>query len=266
LSRLADNDAIGVGSMLTVSRGLSVLQAFQSRMDPLGNSEIVRRTGIPKAAVSRITSTLIQLGYLKRVPGSRLFQLGIMPLAVGQAYLDAAKIIKAVEPFMQPLADELSTTTALALPYDLDMLYVAYFKSPKISTLTMGLGSVLPMAQTSVGYTHLWSLTPQAREAMFERIRARDGIKAKSRIKRIKQAITSIDENGYCMAISDWQPDVYGTSVPVRLGVSRTMMSFSCGAVLHGVNEDFIRKKIIPRLKSVAIDMQKATAALDFEP
>lgn len=252
--------------MLTVSRGLYVLQAFQSRMDPLGNSEIVRRTGIPKAAVSRITSTLIQLGYLKRVPGSRLFQLGIMPLAVGQAYLDAAKILKAVEPFMQPLADHLNTTTALAIPYDLDMLYVAYFKSPNIATLTMGLGSVLPMAQTSVGYTHLWSLSPREREVMFARIQARDGIKAKHRIKRIKQAIRSLDENGYCMAISDWQPDVYGTSVPVRMGVSNTLMSFSCGAVMHGVNEGYIRSNIIPRLKSVAIDMQQATAALDFEP
>jgi len=257
---------VASGSMLTVSRGLSVLQAFQSRLDPLGNTEIVRRTGIPKAAVSRITSTLIQLGYLKRVPGSRLFQLGIMPLAVGQAYLDSTRMIKAVEPFMQPLADELSTTTALAIPYDLDMLYVAYFNSPNIATLTMGLGSVLPMAQTSVGYTYLWSLSATAREAIFAKIRARDGVKAKYRIKRIHEAIKSLDENGYCMAISDWQPDVYGTSVPVHLGKSKTLMSFSCGAVLHGVNEDYIRKKIIPRLKSVALAMQKATAELDFAP
>lgn len=258
-------DAASV-SMLTVERGMRVLTAFGSRMDPLGNAEIVRRTQIPKAAVSRITTTLIKLGYLKRLPGTRLFQLGIMPLALGQAYLDSTRILDVVAPFMQPLADELSVSTALAVPYDLDMVYMAYFKGQNISTLRMGVGSVLPMFQTSVGYAYLWSLPATEREAVIKQYRKTSPTRSRSGMERMHHAFKSLDQHGFCIALSHWQPDVFGVSVPVRLGSSGTLMSFSCGAVMQGADAAYITKHITPHLKRVAKKMQQATSEMNFEP
>ncbi|WP_027818491.1 helix-turn-helix domain-containing protein [Paraburkholderia bannensis] len=50
--------------MLTVERGLEVLRDFRAAREPLSNAEIGRRTGFPKATVSRLTTTLIAEGYL----------------------------------------------------------------------------------------------------------------------------------------------------------------------------------------------------------
>ncbi|MDL2425343.1 helix-turn-helix domain-containing protein, partial [Pseudomonas sp. BAgro211] len=47
-----------------LARGLDVLRAFTHGSVVLGNQEISRITGLPKATVSRMTYTLTQLGYL----------------------------------------------------------------------------------------------------------------------------------------------------------------------------------------------------------
>ena len=79
--------AIDTASVLTVTRGLQVLRAFRSDRTPVSNAELVRRTGLSKSTVSRLTSTLLQLGFLRRVPGGREFALATGALAMGHAFV-----------------------------------------------------------------------------------------------------------------------------------------------------------------------------------
>jgi hypothetical protein len=84
----------------TVQRGLQVLRAFRSDRAALSNLELVQRTGLSKATVSRLTSTLLHLGYLRHVPGSRAFALSAAPLGIGHAYLAASE-----DRFMVPVSE-----------------------------------------------------------------------------------------------------------------------------------------------------------------
>ena len=74
---------------LTVERGLEVLRAFHAERTPLSNAELVRRTGLSKATVSRLTTTLIRIGFLRRAGGGRQFELGAGALSMGHAYLES---------------------------------------------------------------------------------------------------------------------------------------------------------------------------------
>ena len=48
-----------------LARGLEILECFKFEDRYLGNREIVEKTGLPKATVSRLTHTLTELGYLR---------------------------------------------------------------------------------------------------------------------------------------------------------------------------------------------------------
>ncbi|MGE4238951.1 helix-turn-helix domain-containing protein [Ramlibacter sp.] len=50
----------------SLERGLAVLRAMRDADGPLRNHDVVSRTGLPKATVSRLMSTLSTLGYLRR--------------------------------------------------------------------------------------------------------------------------------------------------------------------------------------------------------
>jgi len=130
---------------------MQVLRAFRSDRAPLSNAEIVRRTGLPKATVSRLTSTLMQLGFLRHVPEGRAFELGSAALAMGHAYIVGSQLAAMANPLLQDLADTLGMSVALSTRDGLDMLYLGYKTSDQVATLRMGVGTVLPMGVTAGG-------------------------------------------------------------------------------------------------------------------
>ena len=252
-------------SMLTVRRGLEVIRAFRSERNALGNADLVQRTAIPKASVSRITSTLVTLGLLVRVPGTRKFQLGTRPLSIGQAYLDSSPLGRVVSAHMQALADELGVSSALATRAGLQMLYVAYSKSERISTLRLGVGSLLPLDVTSVGRAYLWAMPEKERLELMAQIRHASGVKADRRIRNIEAAFEDLETYGVCMSIVEYQPDAFGVAVPVRLGRTSTLMTLNAGAVHEGVNRQYLLDVIGPPLKRTAIKIELACKDMDCE-
>lgn len=253
-------------SMLTVRRGIEVIRAFRAARVALGNADIVKRTQIPKASVSRITSTLVSLGLLVRVPGTRKFQLGTRPLSIGQAYLDASPMTRLVTPVMQALADELGVSSALATRAGLQMLYVAYRKSENISTLRLGVGSLLPLDVTSVGRAYLWGMPELERDRVIEQIRLASGDRAEQRLKGISDAFNDLCRYGICMSIVEYQPDAFGVAVPVHLGQSRTLMTLNAGAVHEGVTRqyllDVIREPLLRAAQKLEQVCQNADCSL----
>ncbi|KND55789.1 Transcriptional regulator, IclR family [Candidatus Paraburkholderia kirkii] len=104
------------GITLTVECGLEVLSAFHAERAPLSNAELVRRTGLSKATVSRLMTTLIRIGFLRRAGGVRLFELGAGALSIGHAYLETSPVTRTANPYLQELADKLDVCVALAVP------------------------------------------------------------------------------------------------------------------------------------------------------
>src|ERR1700757_1827405 len=75
----------------TLAHGLDVLAAFRNAAGPLSNADPAERTGLSRPTVSRLTSTLTLLGYLKRDAKGR-FVLGLGVLATAYPLLSAIKV------------------------------------------------------------------------------------------------------------------------------------------------------------------------------
>lgn len=251
---------------LTVERGLKVLRAFRAESVPLGNAELVRRTTLPKATVSRITSTLRSLGYLAQVPGTRKFQLGTRALSLGHAYVEASPIMDVARPYMQALADRLNVSVALAVGDDVDMLYVAYCKSTKIATLHFGVGSVLPMASTSIGRAWLWTQPAAERQVHLGRIAALAGKDAGAIRKRFAAAFADIDRFGFCMSVGEYQRDAFGVAAPLRAGTRETPMALACGAAALGIDPKALQARLGPNVRRAASDLTRILADIDCTP
>ncbi|MEI6002082.1 IclR family transcriptional regulator [Paraburkholderia bengalensis] len=240
---------------MTLERGLEVLRAFHAERTPLSNAELVRRTGHSKATISRLTTTLIRVGFLRRVGGGRLFELATGALSLGHTYLQVNPITQAAQPLMQALADKLNVSVALATPDHLDMLYIGYCTGARIATLRLGVGSLLPMGSTSVGRAYLWGLPPAQRRACIAAVKAAAGQNAKAVQNGIDVAFRDLEENGVCMSVGEYQRDAYGIALPVKVGKERSLMTLSCGAVELEPDVAALRRRIVPRLKIAAEEL-----------
>src|SRR6476620_7244942 len=102
------NAAVPETALVTVERGMQVLRAFRCDRGSLSNAELVRRTGLSKATVSRLTSTLLEVGFLRHTTGSREFELATGSIGIGHAFLAGNELAQVAGPHLQRLADALN--------------------------------------------------------------------------------------------------------------------------------------------------------------
>ncbi len=78
-----------VGSL---DKGLAILRVIREVDGPMRNREIVARTGLPKATVSRLMNTLSARGYLRRIDRQGTYVLGEASTRAGRAMLGALRL------------------------------------------------------------------------------------------------------------------------------------------------------------------------------
>lgn len=256
----------GGGALLTVERGLRVLRAFRSDRTPVGNAELVRRTGLSKATVSRLTSTLLEVGFLRQVAGGRQFELAPGALAMGHAYLATSELLQRANPFLQELADRLNVSVALAIGDGLDMLYIGYKAGQRVATLRLGVGTVLPMDCTAVGHAYLWASPAPERKRLLAELRRRAGGRADTMEQDIAESFSELEQTGVCGVFGKYQRDVYAVALPVVVGTRKTVMGLSCGKASVRPDLAAERKRIAPVLKKAAVEFEALLAGFEGQP
>ncbi|MCL1861130.1 MAG: IclR family transcriptional regulator [Proteobacteria bacterium] len=247
----------GSVTLMTVERGLKVLRAFRSERASLTNAELVRRTGLPKAVVSRLTSTLLQLDFLRLVPGKREFELSAGALGIGHAYLATNEMLQTAQPLMLELADRLDVSVALGIQDGIDILYVGYRVSRKVATLRLGVGSILPMGTTSIGHAYLWALPPaQQRQLIDECKRWTTKAQSGALEQSIQASFTELENFGVCAVMDGFQRRTYGVALPIRVGRQGVLMSMSCGKAAVKLDLQSERARIAPALKEAAKQLE----------
>ncbi|MCY1382127.1 IclR helix-turn-helix domain protein [compost metagenome] len=75
----------------SLTRGILVLRAFLEGAPSLSNSELVVRTHLPKATVSRLCRSLVDAGMLEFDPAEEAYRLAPSSLSLGRAFSSVAR-------------------------------------------------------------------------------------------------------------------------------------------------------------------------------
>jgi DNA-binding IclR family transcriptional regulator len=136
-----------------LERGVHVLQAFRPTGQPMGLTEIARRTDLPKTTTHRLIAELESLGLLSRGPegyvlGHAIFELGeLVPIK--------KELREAALPFMQDLYEATHETVHLGVRDDLDVLYAEKIRGHSGIDMPSRVGGRLPLSCTGIGKTLL---------------------------------------------------------------------------------------------------------------
>jgi len=249
--------------LVTVEHGLQVLRAFRCEMTALGNVDLVRRTGLSKAIVSRLTSTLLQTGFLRHAPGSRQFQLANGPHSIGYSFLTRSEMVQAFDPFLRRLADSLNVSVALAVGNGLEMIYVGYRAGHHSSTLRMGLGSVLPMGTTSIGHAYLWGVPAVEQSQLIKALRLQAGDHAAAVDDCLQSSFASLRTSGTCGVLGGYGRGSFGIATPLVAGRQQMVMALSCGKASIKPDLEKEHGRIAPELQAAARAIEEALTNFD---
>ena len=231
-----------------LARGLEVLACFRSGDKTLGNQEIAQRCGLPKSTVSRLTYTLTKLGYLIQLEDSGKYRLGTATLSLGSAMLAKLDVRTVARPLMQELADFSRAMVSLAARDRMSMIYVENCRSSSALTLSLDIGSRIPVAGTAIGRAWLAAIPERERLEFMERVREFDETAWPETERGIRKALEDYRTLGVTCSFGDWQNDVNAIARAFNPGGGLPPMAINCGAPSFLLSKEFLLEEVRPRL------------------
>lgn len=235
-----------------LARGLEVLASFRSGDGTLSNQEIAQRCRLPKSTVSRLTATLTRLGYLTIDEASGKYQLGIATLSLGVGMLAKLDIRQVARPLMQEVADFSQASVSLAVRDRLSMLYIENCRSRAALTLSLDVGSRVPIASSAIGRAYLAGAGGNERHEVIERVSELDPQTGEAIVRGLEAALADYDHHGCACSFGDWNPNVNAVAVSLKLGGRFPPMALNCGGPAFQLSPEFLLKEVRPRLQDVA--------------
>lgn len=231
-----------------LARGLEVLACFRSGTRVLSNQELAERCRLPKSTVSRLTMTLVRLGYLTHDEESGKYKIGMATLSLGVGMLAKLDIRQVARPYMQELADFSQAMVSLGVRDRLSMLYIENCRSQAALTLSLDVGARIPIVTSSMGRGYLAIATAAERREIAERLGELDAWSQKDILNGIEKAVVEHQTLGITTSFGDWQKDVNAIAVGFQLSKNQPIMVITCGAPSFTVSKEFLLNDVRPRL------------------
>ncbi|UUZ66587.1 IclR family transcriptional regulator (plasmid) [Polaromonas sp. P1-6] len=248
----------GANFVSSLAKGLEILSAF-SQGELLGNQQLVARTGFPKATVSRLTSTLIELGYLRLDEQSRKFSMGTRVLGMGASVQRNIGLQRIARPFMEALSEESNATVGMGTRDRLGIVFLEVIR-PSRNRLTVNtdVGSVLPLESTAIGLTYLVAALLAERTRLLERLRRRHADNWEAVRGNIEKAHAEYQRTGFVSSQKSWDREVNGVGVPLFLNERRGLFVFNCAGPSHQLPLQYLKSVLGPRLIETVASIRQA--------
>ena len=242
-----------------LARGLDVLSVFRSRDRMLSNQELARRCGLPKSTISRLTYTLTKQGYLEPADdgsGNSGYRLGSAVLALGSAMLARMDMRQVARPLMQELADQTQAMVSLGMRDRLSVIYVENCRSDAALTLSLDVGSRIPLATTAMGRAYLAASSETERRKVLDMVRDADPAVWPRVQDGIDRALAEHHDLGCCLSLGEWQKEVNAIAIAFRPPGRRSVMAISCGGPGSHLTRDYLVGEVRPKLLALASRLQ----------
>ena len=252
---------IQIEGVAALARGLELLRCFSPQEPELSNGELAAHSGLPKSTVSRLTRTLVELGYLRHDAVRRRYRVGPSVLALGYAALANLRVRDAGRPHMQALADATQALVSLATRDRLSMIYLENCRSASNVTLRVNAGTQLPLATTSIGRAFLAGLPAAERTYLLAQLAAREGAAWPAQNAAIERELARYRERGYCLSLAEWKKDVNAAAVPLAGAPGADLLVLSISGPAFAVTPRQLEDELAPRLVALARHLEAQIGA-----
>lgn len=207
------NPTTSVGPKLCVSnlsRGLDIIELLQKHPDGLTLSDIMRELKISKNLAFRVTSLLLERGYLVRNPQTMLFRMSRKILTIGLATEYRAGIIDAAIPVLRKIRDETLETAALCVQHNSKGIVLYEVPSTHMMRLTFDPGIEYAVHASAQGKAMLAALPEEKAIAFLEKY----GMSALTpstltTLDQFREEFRQIRKRGYAYDLQEQLPGVF---------------------------------------------------------
>jgi IclR family transcriptional regulator, acetate operon repressor len=204
------------GSVQSVDRALSLLEALARAGNPVGVGELAERTGLPQGTTHRLLQGLHRRGYVRR-DASRKYSVGTAALRLG----DAAQrsLARSAQPFLAQLVEASGETANLAVLEGDDVVYLAQVPSPHTLRMFADVGRHVPPHTTAVGKVLLAAMPRERAVALLRRTGLPRRTEATiTDLDDLGRVLDAVQANGWAADDEEQEAGIRCVAVPVFSG------------------------------------------------
>jgi IclR family pca regulon transcriptional regulator len=141
-----------------LGKGLRVIESFSEELPRLTTTEAAERAGLTRTAARRYLMSLVYFGYAD-TDGKHYWLLPSV-LRLGRSYLEAARLPRLAQPFLQRMSMQTGETANLSVLDGHEIVYLVRSNSPRIISIGFHAGARAPAHVVSPGYAMLSTFEP----------------------------------------------------------------------------------------------------------
>ncbi|WP_416400693.1 IclR family transcriptional regulator [Alicycliphilus denitrificans] len=245
----------------SLAKGLDILSIF-AEGDMLGNQQLVERTGLPKATVSRITSTLTALGYLRVDARTRKLMMGSRLVGMGASVQRRIGLQRIARPMLEKLSADTGLSLIIGTRDRLGLIVLDAIRPPTDNRLVTNVdaGTVLPIAGTAIGLAYIVAAPVKEQAAIFDKLAQRFPADWPLLRQRIEHAHAEFNRTGFVTTQRSWERDVNGVAIPFAPNARNALYAVSFAGPVARMPTARMRKELGPMLLQFVKDLQDAMA------
>ena len=237
--------------MLSLARGLLVLQAFVNHGPKLTVSDAARATGLARATARRCLYTLEKVGYVRMDGAAYVLESRFLPLA--RAYLRSLGPEGSVQVVLDRLRDQLDETVALGKLDGAHVVYASLSRKSRARTLGGSVGMRVPAFCTSMGRLLLAALPDAEVEAVlaaFPPVKFTPFTQADP--NEIRERVKEAGRNGFSINDQELDLGLRAMAVPVRDHRGRVIAALNAGGESTRLSNTVLVGQFLPLMQEAA--------------
>lgn len=246
----ADSLAIYSGNpdfVLSLARGLRVIESFEGYTDGRSIVEIALSTGLSRASIRRILLSLELLGYVER--SRQVYRLKTQVMRLGFSFLSSSSVVEAARPVLERITEIVHESSSMSMLDGREIVYVARSAASRVLAAGLSVGSRLPAYCTSMGRVLLSGLSDVELDSYLGDLKPkaytpRTIVKA----SQLRKAILAVRKQGYAIVSEELEAGLRSIAVPVYTRSNRIVAAINVGTHVSRVDHGTLLKSCLPAL------------------
>lgn len=234
-----------------LGKGLRVIECFSDSHPRLTASEAGRLAGLTRTAARRYLLSLVYYGYADT--DGKHYWLQPTILRLGLSYLEAARLPRLVQPFMQRVSMQTGETANLSVLDGHDVVYLTRSNSPRMVSIGFHPGTRVPAHLVSPGFAILSTFSAEQLDGWFQG--AQFGQFTPETItdgQRLRECVEQAGRLGYWLADQYADLGLRGLAVALKDRQGRCVGALSITFQVQAYPGDASLTKLLPPLQEAA--------------
>jgi DNA-binding IclR family transcriptional regulator len=204
----------------SVERAFSILHAISGRSE--GLTAIAGRVQLPKSTVSRMLSTLEQVGAVERLDGPR-WRVGPSVASLAGAAAPERTLVAAARPHLRSLVDDLGEAAGLSLPDGYEILYVDQVEAVQPVQVRDWTGTRAPLHSVPSGLVLLAEWPEDALDAYIAHGLERLTPRTIGTASALRSRLAAARAAGVAWGREEFAEGITSVAAPIRNGAGRAV-------------------------------------------